>query len=84
MQNKDIELLVFSAPWCHGCETLKRNLEENNIPYTEINVDETESESLVAEYKVRALPTTIGLKGGEIVLSVMGAGAIQDILELLD
>lgn len=83
MQNKDIELLVFSAPWCHGCKVLKKNLEENKIAYKEINVDEAESESLVAEYKVRALPTTIGLKDGEIVLSMMGAGAIQDILELM-
>ena len=83
MQNKEIELLVFSAPWCYGCKVLKKNLEENNIEYKEINVDETESETLVAEYKVRSLPTTIGLKGGEIVLTMMGAGAIQDILELM-
>lgn len=84
MQDKNIELLVFSAPWCSGCKVLKKSLEENNIPYTEINVDEVEGEELVAQYKVRALPTTVGLKNGEIVLSVMGAGSIKDILELME
>lgn len=83
MQNKDIELLVFSAPWCHGCKVLKKNLEENNIPYTEINVDEQENQHLVEKHVIRALPTTIGYKDGEIVLSLMGAGAIRDILELM-
>lgn len=83
MQNKDIELLVFSAPWCSGCKVLKKSLEENSIPYKEINVDEAQNEEFISEYKIRALPTTIGLKEGEIVLSMVGTGAIQDVLELV-
>ena len=79
----DVEILVFSAPWCAACKVLKKSLEESNIKYVEVNVDEDSSQDLVAKYKVRGLPTTVGLKGEEVVLSVMGAGAIQDILELV-
>lgn len=79
-----IELLVFSAPWCYGCKVLKKSLDESGIKYVEVNVDEDHSQDLVAKYKVRGLPTTIGLKGDEVVLSALGAGAIQDILELMN
>ena len=80
----DVEILVFSAPWCAACKTLKNKLQMKGVGYEEIDVDDPENESLAVAYKIRSLPTTIGLKDGEIVLSVMGAGAIQDILELME
>lgn len=80
----DVEILVFSAPWCAACKTLKNKLQMKGVVYEEIDVDDPENESLVVAYKVRSLPTTIGLKEGDVVLSVAGAGAIRDVLELME
>lgn len=84
MQNKDIELLVFSAPWCHGCKVLKKNLEENNIPFKEVNVDEDKNSELVSKWSIKGLPTTLVVRNGEAETILLGAGSIKDILELMN
>lgn len=84
MQDKDIELLVFSAPWCHGCKVLKKNLEENNIPFKEINVDEDKNSELVSKWSIKGLPTTLVVRNGEAETILLGAGSIKDILELMN
>jgi mycoredoxin len=33
---------LYSAPWCGYCRIAKRFLTENNVSYTEINIDEDE------------------------------------------
>lgn len=84
MQNKDIELLVFSAPWCSGCKVLKKNLEENNIEYKEINVDEDKNSELVSKWSIKGLPTTLVVRNGEAETILLGAGSIKDILKLMN
>lgn len=83
MQNKDIELLVFSAPWCYGCKVLKKNLEENNIHFKEINVDEDKNSELVFKWSIKGLPTTLVVRNGEAETILLGAGSIKDILEIM-
>lgn len=83
MQNKDIELLVFSAPWCYGCKVLKKNLEENNIPFKEVNVDEDKNSELVTKWSIKGLPTTLVVRNGEAETILLGAGSIKDILEIM-
>ena len=34
------KIVVYSADWCSGCVSAKRFLEEKNIPYEEININE--------------------------------------------
>lgn len=36
-------VILYSAPWCGYCRRTKRFLDEQQVPYTEINVDEDES-----------------------------------------
>ena len=31
---------LYSAPWCAYCRIAKRFLDEQGVPYTEINIDE--------------------------------------------
>ncbi|MGE3536799.1 MAG: glutaredoxin family protein [Candidatus Tectimicrobiota bacterium] len=33
-------VILYSAPWCGYCRITKRFLDEQQVPYTEINVDE--------------------------------------------
>jgi mycoredoxin len=37
----NMELIVYSAPWCRDCHIAKRWLAQNNIAYQEINIEET-------------------------------------------
>ena len=36
-----MQLIVYSAAWCRDCREAKAFLSKHNIPYTEINVEET-------------------------------------------
>ena len=33
------KIIIYSADWCHTCQSAKRFLESKNIPYEEINID---------------------------------------------
>lgn len=75
----DVEILVFSAPWCAACKTLKNKLQMKGVRYKEIDVDDPENESPVVAYKIRSLPTTIILKDGEVVVQEQGVGVVETI-----
>jgi glutaredoxin len=51
-------LLVYSAYWCPDCRTAKRFLAQNNIPYTEIDIEKTPgaAEELIRRTGKRAIP----------------------------
>jgi len=36
-----VQVLVYSASWCRDCREAKRFLETHNIPYTEIDIEDT-------------------------------------------
>lgn len=36
-----MQLLVYSAPWCHDCREAKRFLDKHSIPYKEIDIEAT-------------------------------------------
>src|ERR1700691_1822639 len=36
-----MQVLVYSASWCRDCREAKRFLESHQIPYTEIDIEET-------------------------------------------
>lgn len=49
--------LLFSAPWCQQCKTLKKIFNNLDVQYTEINVDDNPEKS--KQYKIKALPTVV-------------------------
>jgi len=38
-----LTVTLYSAPWCGCCRMAKRFLDEQRVPYTEINIDEDET-----------------------------------------
>jgi len=36
-------VILYSAPWCSYCRVTKRFLDEQQVPYTEINIDVDEA-----------------------------------------
>jgi mycoredoxin len=53
-----MELTVYSASWCRDCREAKRFLDKHNIPYTEIDIENTPGAAYAVESNVgkRAIP----------------------------
>lgn len=53
-----MELIVYSAQWCRDCREAKRFLAKHNIPYREIDIEQTPgaAEEIIARTGKRAIP----------------------------
>lgn len=60
----NIQVLVFSAPWCKSCEVIKPIISNLKGMYTSCefkDVDIDEDPDLVDEFNVQKIPTTVVL-----------------------
>lgn len=79
-------LADFWAPWCGPCKTVAPLLEEiaaetPDLRVVKINVDD--SPKLAERYNVRAIPTLILFRGGEVADTKMGASPKKDLQEFV-
>jgi mycoredoxin len=53
-----MELIVYSATWCPDCHEAKRFLDKHNIPYQEINIENTPgaAQEVIQRTGKRAIP----------------------------
>jgi len=81
---KNVNLTVYTAPWCRDCHTAKRWLAEHRIAYTEINIEEVPgaAEEVIQRTGKRAIPQFV-LDGKWIQPYVPGRGfRYQEMAEL--
>jgi len=79
LEEKNITVLQFSAPWCGPCKTLSPIIEElsnenasnENINICKVNIDE--NSDIAIKYEIRSIPTILFLKNGDVVDRIIGA-----------
>ena len=74
VNNNEVVLVDFWAPWCGPCRTLGPVIDELSKKHTnkvyKINVDQ--ERELATQFQVRGIPNVMIFKGGKVVESITG------------
>ena len=78
-----MDIQLYSAAWCRDCRAAKDFLENNGIPYTEVNVDSdpAASAAVVRQVGKRAIPQLV-IDGEWFQPYKPGRGLLYDELRL--
>jgi thioredoxin 1 len=81
-------LVDFWAEWCGPCKMIAPVIDElageyaDRVKVGKVNIDD--QQKLATEYGIRAIPTLLFFKGGQVVDQIVGGKNKRDLKEVLD
>ncbi len=87
IQNNDIILIDFWAPWCAPCRSFgpiyeKSSENHSDVVFGKVNTDE--QQELAAAYQIRSIPTVMLLREQILLFSqpgMLSAAQLEDVLQ---
>jgi mycoredoxin len=82
--DREMHVLVYSAPWCRDCREAKRFLEKHQISYTEINIEAEPgaADEVIQHVGKRAIPQFV-IDGKWVQPYRPGRGFLHDEMSAL-
>lgn len=80
----EIVIKVITGSWCSSCQSLKASLEQNNIEYKAIDVDDFENQEYIAKLGVRALPVTVLEVDGVVKAKIQGLISVASLRKTIE
>ncbi|MFO8132348.1 MAG: thioredoxin [Thermoplasmatota archaeon] len=76
VNERDLAVIDFWAPWCGPCKLVAPVIEEldeemDGVAFAKVNVDE--NQELARRYSIMSIPTLLVFKGGEMEDMLVGA-----------